>query len=1026
MAWKVLRYQDAPTADVALKLTAEKTGLRVGQMVTLKFPQAKSYLTASAEMFGHAKVYFRPLNIATSTMSNSALDSSSNIIWVVQRELSHFGRYADWDMTFFLRHFNTGYYLSFDDKEESLFMSKDRKHALHVRLARTSNKRKQEIIQDKSTLYIGNKKVGNKKVGGWVCMSEKDFTQVVYNTDREIIHEASFVLDALKDEEVIDVEYCLMISRRLGEMAKGFATKINTDIEDWSKVSSEIAGGYDMRNLLSLCVDYCVRLVTFLATDDAVYETITNEYPDFLQRARHFMTYINETAAASEARQVLMREQGLFYHCFSILISVGDGLDKIEKAEGKKHTRHSNALRCIGLLLYSTIKLGCKSNRENESYVAKLEVTDALISSKKKNTVMIMLEHLDLGIGAPQTLSALIDNNKKLLEEEINDERLDEFCNAISLRGLHPVYLDIFAAVCGYQGESLPKKQIAVARKLFSQTTYNTTKLFFDTVVLNASIALEEFPELLANYGSKDSALYGALFVHARSHDGTRLDPVPNVQDDYVVHEVPKEPGIKFLVPINIVNVPVNASSDVPKGTVNMRTYWQAAEERENQNPVGLKLCDNEGGGAYELFVVGHKLDSGFMLVSMPTFQELYTWYELEGVNHFVYPCELEENSPGCAQFLKEFKVPKGGEEVTYNNNGELMKKKITAVHRAWVRCKLSKGKERVIAAAVPLRLLQHLGTKSPRMCEKNINPRKDRAADLRKPPERVTQYMQQYYQYYLAQLNLFREITYNRNYFGIERIQQMLDLKEVLSGMNMVHQPQVRRHFCELMMSVYVDAKNQQALKIPFNARPWKTVDDNDVLPSCRDDAQFAMLQAFVEQYLEAKNANPGWIDKESTQLTISVLKLCDLLFNFGFYSSTREIARVKTSLLNGMDPKTDKMCLKMSNQMSKYLQKHSVLHDTGDESKQPESAENEEGKANSFISSMKDGINGVPYSFVILIATFVSSALGITELIFVSDDWTTDNLIHFEDAWFVVLFICWLLSMFDHVYINTVYKLF
>ena len=966
-------------------------------MVLLKFPQAKSYLTASAEMFGHAKVYFQELKMATSSMSNSPLNSSSNIIWVVQREFSHFGRDADWNMTFFLRHFNTGYYLSFDSANDSLFMSKDRKHALNVRLERTTNKNKQDIIQDNTTLYIGN---GN----GYVCMSQDNSSQVAFDSNGEAIHEASFILDALKDSEVKDMEYCLMISRRLGEMAQGFATKTNTDIEDWSKVSADVAGG-DLRNLLSLCVDYCIRLVCFLTNDSAVHETITNRYPDFERRAQACMTYISQTTAASDARQVLMREQGLFYHCFSILISVGNGLVKI--AGHKKHIRHSNDLRCIGFLLYSTIQLGCKNHRENESYVAKLEVTDALISTKKKNTLDIMIEHLDLDIGAPQTLSALIDDNKELLEKEIHEDRLDEFCNVIADRGLRPVYLNIFAAVCGYAGKSLPKKQIAVSRKLFAGSAYSSSNIFFNTVVLNESLVLEPFPEMLETYGGVKAALFRPLFVDARSHDGRQLDAVPNVKGWHnIKHEVPANPGIKFMVPMNIVNLPTDAS--IPNGKVNMRTYWQAAEERENPDPVALNLCDNEGSGAYELYVVGHKLDTAFLSASMPSFQELYTWYELDEVPHFVYPCELEEGSPGCARFLSEFKVPKVGDEVIYldhsDEDAKPMKKKITAVHRAWIKCKTSNSKTSVTQAAVPLRLLQHLGTKSPRMQKSSSKYGfESDYADPHRPPDRVTQYMQQYYEYYLAQLHLFREITYNRNYFGIEKIQQMFSFEEVLSGMNMVHQPEVRRHFCDLMMSVYVDSKDQQALKIPFNARPWQVLDESDVLPSCHDDAQFAMLQAFVEQYLEEKN--PGWDNKHSTELTISVLQLCDLLFNFGFYSSTKEIGKVNISLLKGMNPKTDKISLKSSNHRSKYqdMSAHSY-HDENTESGLAEV--NGLATEKSLQSVLLEFIDGVPYAVFILIPTFVSTLVAITQLIFAMDDDTIDNVIRFENNWFVFLF--------------------
>ena len=983
MAWKVLRYYHAPSFDVSDVLSEENKGLRVGQMVLLKLPQGKSYLTASSDVFGVTapNIGFQPLAVETSRGATSPLNSSSNIVWVIQREQSHYGRHAAWDMTFFLRHFNTGYYLCYNDTN-GLHMSKDRGHALSVCLRRTSTKNPEAIIKDNSTLYIGHKRDG--EITGWLCADTNDYTRVSLSSDAEFMHEASFILDSLKDEEVRDVEYCLMLSRHLWEAAKGLAAKISTDMSLWNAVGGPDETE-DIRTLLSHCVDYCIRLVCFLTDDLPVAKTIIEKFEGFRQRAHHFYDYLSHRFRPAPERQVLMREQGLFCHCFSIVISIGEGLDKIE-ADPRRLSNYTNDLNCIGSLAYQAIQVGCSHHRENESSVAKLEIKLADPDAKPRKTFDIMIDHLDLDIGAAETLSALIDNNNKLLEEEISPARLEKFYQIILERGLRPVYLQIFAAVCGYGGVALPEKQIAVGRKLLE----SQPEIFLETVVIDVFSVVDGIPEMLATYGDQAERMFNLLFKHVQAHSGQPLQFPPAIPEK-------NQLGINFHVPIGIVE-----HTNPCEGQVSVVTYWQAAEERNNSAPVAIEMCDtdNGGGGAHELYVVGHNLDTSFK-VAMPTFQELYTWYELEDVDVFVYPCQLEKGSPGSVEMLNMFKIPQEGETtVCRDYRGKVMRKRITTVYRAWIKYQTEAGK---IVAAVPLRLLAHLGTTAVGLEHKQIHK-----------PEKVKRYMQQYYRYYICQLKLFREMSYSRNYFGIHKIQQMLPVDVMLSGMNAVHRAEVRRHFCDLIMSVYVDSKDQHELKIPFNARPWNKIADKDVFPSCEDNAQFAMLQAFVERYLgrdKVQSCDPS--KKEETMLTLSVLKLCELLFKFGFYSSTLEIKQIKASLLMGMDPRTDSIELKMSS--STHLvtgADTSSGYRSDDENLQEESETDEKNvskKKPDCRHKVLVSINGVAYTVVLLVLTLISTILGILEIIFAHDDHTEANYWRLHNdhetipAWFV-----------------------
>lgn len=103
----------------------------------------------------------------------------------------------------------------------------------------------------------------------------------------------------------------------------------------------------------------------------------------------------------------------------------------------------------------------------------------------------------------------------------------------------------------------------------------------------------------------------------------------------------------------------------------------------------------------------------------------------------------------------------------------EILRQEIVRVHRAWIPWYRDKNEQREMVAAVPLRVLQKFAKQIPHNA-----------------PASVQDFIRRYYQYYLAQLWLFHEVAYMRNYCGMDTIKRMLPERVVFSGMNEVLWP--------------------------------------------------------------------------------------------------------------------------------------------------------------------------------------------------------------------------------------------
>ena len=483
-AWKVLRYCNAPDTPLDDK-TIPEGAVMVGARLKLKFPQIEDSYMVAIPGDNMVQVFFHVNRSEPHQDQSAHTFALSNAMWVLQQEFSHYGGYAQWDMTYHLRHYNTGYYLALDEtpaaEAQKITMVENRHDALRLFLQRTSSKHHADHICYDKTVHVGCRNtVGD--VQGWICQERELSTTVSFHASDTFKHGASFILEQEPDQLVFDAEISLVMSRMLEEVAHAVKRKVQTPVSSWSYVDGSTDN--DMRQLLSRCCNSCLHLIYFAAECTDQYGVMLKKYPEFVQRARHFRDGLTANKPVP-TRQVLFREQGVFSHCFTALLAVGDGLDKLGRMENATYHSYKEMLQTIGYVLYHLVKIGFEGHRQNETYLAQLRVAGA--NRAAKTTIDIMIEdHLDLEIGAADVLTSLFDNNKHLLETEISQERLDKFYEMVLSHGLRDMYLNFFAAVCGYDAAALQKNQVMVAQKLFVEDPPKS--IFLETTVINPEV----------------------------------------------------------------------------------------------------------------------------------------------------------------------------------------------------------------------------------------------------------------------------------------------------------------------------------------------------------------------------------------------------------------------------------------------------------------------------------------------------------------------------------------------------------